>query len=983
MKDHLTRLTEKTAALGNYNRKYLHVVSTHLEKLTAFLEQKGIRDRVHLWSYSSEIPGEMDTIIGAADNDSDRLEFLGCYFALQFLHMNLRMVDIVKLELATSEQRSKTGKKLMLEAGRMFRYLTRCYMERLLDLFLGRTGGPEFVVLGVGTRADQDDIDLGIINSRQEDSPVLNLAISRLSNQMFKKASRLHFHLSEHVGENSLTATIEQYEEILDEDRYDFVIVTEMLGAAPIIGSYPLYERFKSRVTSRFYYDPKQKANRYHEGYLRGILGEIHSLLSRLKPSDTINPKDDALRPIKGLLTALKLVYGIEMVNAWDIIDELREKNPQRLSQYDDLERTLSFFELFRHLYQILVAQDEDICLGEESIESMVARIAQMIGFEKKGVVSAKDFMLVIYYEFLEKSIDAIDILTGDLRSHLRQVSIYTPIFSGEIHKKPGYKGNLAVDFIRASTFSAGITYWDDFLRELGDEDNVFYDEFVNSFLQLPGRLQMKVAQGYISGIKYDAASILKFVVAVGRKAKNDSSKKVFDILSELFIENLSQLPGASNSLTQIANAYPGILNSFLALIKWELLARFFELARRMPAIPEYLPVHRQLLALSNIHYQSSHFFKRHFHPILNKYPVFIKKLHNNDRLKEITDGFYSDLTSLTSLHDRIERLGDYYDLEFVRVSLLAMAGAGCERTDAEFIEFSDNYTLSLYEFCLQDVHLSLGYSMHTHDVFALYATGGHAREQGFDDDYDMFVILDSTDPDEINYCNQIVAKMNSHILKRGILPHHRFADHFSSYVISIDQLAEYLERTSEDLFVDQSQILSSRMLVGTSKLETKLQKEVIEPLIFARGHEYVEYLKREMESRHARPDQEHKIDIKECHGGLRDIEMLLLMYKTKHRVREPLSRNFLKHLSGVEPKSAGDLAYVEDHLSFVKNLRDIYRLKVAAHNVIERQYLLPVAESFGYGTTNEAADRLFADFLERTAQAAKVIDGLVNKLDA
>ena len=86
-----------------------------------------------------------------------------------------------------------------------------------------------------------------------------------------------------------------------------------------------------------------------------------------------------------------------------------------------------------------------------------------------------------------------------------------------------------------------------------------------------------------------------------------------------------------------------------------------------MPAIPEYLPVHRQLLALSNIHYQSSHFFKRHFHPILNKYPVFIKNLHNNDKLKEITDGFYSDLTSLTSLSDRIERLGDYYDLEFVR----------------------------------------------------------------------------------------------------------------------------------------------------------------------------------------------------------------------------------------------------------------------------------------------------------------------------
>jgi len=924
-----------------------------------------------------EIPGEMDTVLETTSNDDEKLDFLGCYFGLQFLHMNLRMVDIVKLELATSSDRSQTGKKLMLEAGRMFRYLTKCYMERLLDLFLDKNSELEFVILGVGTRADQDDIDLGIIHREPGDWENLNRAICRLANQMFKKATRLHFHLSEHVGKNSLTATIEQYEEILDKGTYDFVIVTEMLGAAPILGSYPLYEQFKTRVTDRFYYDAS-KENRFHEGYLRGILGEIHSLLTRLKPQEAINPKDDALRPIKTLLTALKLVYGVEKVNAWNVIDELKEKNPQRQPQYNDLERTLSFFELFRHLYQITVAQDEDISLGEPGIEAMVAKVAEMIGFEKKGVVSAKDFMLVIYYEFLGKSIQAIDILTSDLKKHLHEITIFKPIFSGDIHKKPGYKGNLAVDFIRASTFSKEIAYWDDFLEELSGEDNLFYNEFIESFDQLPEKMRRKIAQVYVVGI-YDPTSVLRFLVILGEKANSEKAKRVFGLASRLFIDELGRLPGTTAALTQMLNAYPETLNRFLSLIEWESLSKFAQLAQRKPALPELLPTHKQLLALANVHYESSHFFKQHFHQILNKHPIYIRNLHHHDKLREITTGFYSDLTSLPSLNDRIEGLGDYYDLEFVRVSLLAMAGAGCEQTDAEFIEFCDNYTLSLYEFCQQDVHLSLGYSMHTHDLFALYAAGGHAREQGFDDDYDMIVILDSTDVEEIDYCNKIVGKMNSHILKRGILPHHRFADHFGSYVISFDQLADHLSSDSEDVFIDQSQILSSRMLVGNRKLERKLQQEIIDPYIFARGPEYIEYMKGEMNSRHAEEDNDQRNDIKECRGGLRDIEMLLLMYETKYQVRDPLSRKFLKRLVEIEPENADKFVYIEDHFNFIKNLRDLYRLKVTAHNVIDQEYLPPVAASMGYGDTAEATEKLYNDFLTRTRQAAKVIEKLVD----
>ena len=983
MKDHLSRLTERTSALGNYNRKYLHIITKNIDQLTEALEREGKFDRVHLWNYSLEIPGEMDTILECATDDAQKLDFLGCYYALQFLNMNLRTVDIVKLELASKPRDWWVGRRLMLEAGRMFRYLTKSYMERLLEIFLEHKSAPEFVMLGVGTRADQDDIDLGIVHRKPEDPEVLNHVIGRLSSEMFKKATRLHFHLSEHVGDKSLTATMDQYEEILYKGAYNFVIVTEMLGAATILGSNELHEQFRQRVTNRFYYDPKNRANRYHEGYLRGILAEIRSLLTRLKAPETINPKDDGLRAIKTLVTALKLVYGVDKVIAWNIIDELKEKNPERLPQYHDLERTLSFFELFRHLYQIMVAQDEDIDLSEPGVEALVARIALIIGFDKKGVVSAKDFMLVNYYEQLERATDAIAVLTGDLKGHLHSVSILRPIFSGEIHKKPGYKGNLAVDFIRASSFSEGITYWDDFLEQLSRESSGFYKEFIESCYRLPKRMQTKIGRVYVSGTRYDPQSVLRFIVIIGERASDEPSRKVFEVISNLFIDELKHLPDVASSLAHLSHSSPTDLNRFLSLITWEALTRFSAVALDRPTLPGLSPDNRQLRALVDVHHQSSHFFKRHFHQILNKYPVFIKNLHNNDRLREITDGFYSDLTSLPSLSERIERLGDYYDLEFVRVSLLAMAGAGCERTDAEFTEFCDNYTLALYEFCLRDVHLSLGYCLLTYDQLGLYATGGHAREQGFDDDYDLIVILDSEDEEKIDYCNKIVAKMNTHILKRGILPHHRFADHFASYTVSFDQLANHISSGGPDVFVDQSQLLGSRLLVGSSKLEQKLQREIITPCVFERTDLYIENMKQEMRSRHSREEEELLDNIKECPGGLRDIEMLQLMYKVRYRIRDPLTRRLLLRLIEFQPAHAEDFAFVESHLNFIKNLRDLYRLKVAAHNVINPEYLAPVAATMGYGDDDQAAEKLYQEFLKRTARASKVIQRLVDDISS
>ena len=981
MKEPLARLTEKTSKLGNYNHKYLHIISTNIDGLTSALERVGLRDGVRLWNYSNDVAREMDMVLKAASSPREAIEFLGCYYSLQFLQMNLRLIDIVKLDLSATSERETISRKFMLEAGGMFRNLTRSYMERLLGIFLEGKPYPEFVMLGVGTRSDQDDIDLGIVVREKENAGNLNRALGQLANQMFRTASRLHFHLSEYVGSQSLTATVDEYVAVLDENEYDFIMVNEIIGAAAILGSESLYREFRERVAGRFYFEPGQKTNRFHEGFLRGILGEIRSVLAAPKSAYSINPKEEGLRPVKGLLSALKLVHGVEKVNAWEILDELKKKDRWRKEQYDSIEKTLSFFELFRHLYQILVAQDEEILIREKPIEEMVTKLARMIGYEDSGVLSAEDFMMVNYYQYLEGAISAIEVLTGDLNIHLREISVLNPIFSDEAKEMPDYAGNLAMDFIREANPSNGITYWDDFLEELDDERKNFYSRFVESFHSLPPKLRNKVGRVYVSGTENDPSPVLKFLTVVGKRREDKKAREIFGLLSELFLDELAGLPNPSDSMALIAVAYPDILNNFLSMLDRESQEKLLEILAEKPTRGGLDPYYHQLVTLATIHHQSSNFLKRHFNPILGKYPAFIRNLHDNEKLREISTGFYSDLTTLPPSDILYERIGDYYDMEFVRVSLMTLSGVGSELTDSEFTEFSDNYTQQLYEFAMHDILASGGHSKSTRDLFALYAVGGHAREQGFDDDYDMIAILDSSDVGVLELCNRVIARMNLHIIRRGIFPHNRMADHFGSYVVSLDQLGQFLGNRMEDVYVDLSQLLGARMLVGTRRLDGKLTERVIEPLIFERDREYIGHLSSEIKARHSPDGRSAPGNIKECPGGQRDIELLLLIYKTRHRVRDPLSRKLLGRLKNIDPRHEKEFLMVAEHLDFIRNVRDLYRLKVAARDELDPLHLMPVSGSLEYGYSAAGAERLYADFIERSERAAAVIEKLVDEV--
>lgn len=968
MKDFLTHLRGKTAEFGNHYHKHIQVVSKHLDHLIQRLEEKKKRDAVHILHPAYDFASDLQIISHVCVNDREKLNFIGTYVALQLLLINRQAVDRLRMDVIDADiNKLSIYRKFMLNAGNNFRMLTAHYIKELLNIFVAKEGCPEFVILGVGTKSDQDDIDVGIIDDGKHNREKFNRAISRVSQEMFKFATSFHFHLSEHIGSHYYSASIDEYELALRHEIGDFVIINEMLSAAIIIGSEKIFKQYQKEIIDRYFYHPGSD-NKYHEGYLRGILGEISSLLVRPISTTSISFKEDALRVIKSIISARKTIFNIKKVNAWDIIDELKNKDTKMYHEYNALEKSLTFFEIFRYVYQLFVAQDEDVFLEEASLKN-IRRIARVLGYSDIGKCSAEEHLLVHYYEHIQNIRSMIPFMLRDTKAHLKSNSIFVPIFD------LGYKGNIAEDFLRKFKFFRGTSFWDDILDDFKNEELLkkFLDD-LNSFK--PDR-RKKLIIGYIEWVKYDFYSLIKFLKILG---ESKTGSTIYADLNNYLLKIIESIPGIERNISYVFYRYPNLINSYLALNEEKNLLLYLKILNRKVYEEEIAGVISNLKNLIGIHLLSSRFFKRLFLSILERYPGAIKLIRNADQLEEFADGIYSDISLMRTFKEKKEKLGDYYDAEMIRVGIKTLNRVSVEETNAEFTEFSDKYILTLFDICRNEIDAQYTERIITDDLLAIFASGGHAREQAYDDDYDLIVLLNSDDPKKLSYCNKIISKMNREIIKRGIIPHHRFADYFGRFVILLKEIEKLLSERRADIFIEKSQILEARLVVGSQRFGKEFFRRIVKPYIFDKKQEYIKQIINEINSRHNTAKEKNIVadnDIKEGVGGLRDIEMMMLIIKARFSITEPANLKLFRDVASTQIDLRDDLNQLANAFCFLKNLRDVYRLTAGATDVVMVEALNNAVEIMEYHSSKE----LYNKFKKVKNEVKITIAKLITKL--
>ncbi len=923
----LEKLSDQARDLAPHYQKYVAVLEAVLPALEGVLEEKGVRELVHLEQAAPRPVEEMRAIQDAASDPDEALEFLGCYYALQLLHLNIGELSVLSKALASGTSRPLCYRRFMLKVGARFRRLSGSYMSRLLAVLLSRKRHPPFVLASVGTRSDQDDIDVAIIDGSADHRPNLNAAIALLAREMMRYATPLHCHLAERLGTGDYSASAEEYRELLDRTPHDFVTISELLGATRVLGNGALLREFSHRVTERYFFR-RREDNRYHEAYLRGILGEVRSLLARDPAEGVISPKDDALRLIKGTLWAFKAMRGIRKTNAWQILDALSKELPASSGDWDELADCLSFLEAFRFVHHLCVSEDEEIWLGQELAHANLDRVADALEFRDRGLVTATQWLLVHYYDTVASARTLVSRLLPEVRRHLARHSVFLPILR---QAKRGRVLALATELVERFHFFRGTTYFEGVL------DSLRSPHLSNAFIQSLGNLapdqRNDVARKYGEWGAYDPGSFLNLLEAIA------PASWVVELLNGHFLESLEQIPDAPERLASLARLAPATLASYLEGLKLDDVARWAVVLARARSDE---PASRSLRELLRFHTDCSRECRTLFTRLVVRYPQLLAHLDDPSRVTALSEGVLKETELAETTEERRQRVLDYFGLEQLRAGLLLLRGDHSRRVFEQATRAVDAVLSALLEVARETYDRRRGGSLPTGGALALYVAGGHAREQVFNDECDLIAILDSRDPALVTYASDVVAQLNAELTRCGVLPHHYFAPRVGRFVVLLGELEELLSEVGPDSFVQKCQILGSRLVAGERWLGRKVVEQLLEPQIFRHSADLLRQIHAELKVRSSQATDPP--NVKESPGGIRDIELVALMAKTHFRLTVALGSDLFRLLGRIDPSGRDLYLQVGGHFEFLRLLRELYRLTAGKSDQLWEESLGSVA---------------------------------------
>ncbi len=979
--DPLKNLELRVAFLGNHFQKFLHTIRQFHPSLSKSLDNAEKLTQIHLWQSSFSPAEEMHLITSLPEDPQTRLHNLSCYYALQYIHMIFRNLDILELGTTAGITSTEVYHKFMMQIGHDFRTLSIAYITNLINIYLCHKEVPEFFICSVGTRADQDDIDFGIITSDDGDATELNKALQKITQNMLVYATPLHLYLSEHVGEQVYTTTISEYINLLDRQIQDVVIISELLNAKIIYGSEKLFSIFKDRVIDRYFYMPGTNI-RFHEGFLRGILGEARSMLISPPGHDAICPKDDALRMLKLLLYAKKTICSVKEVNAWEIITALEKCEPHLKSDYELLFKAVSFLEIFKFLLQLYVNQEETF--SPQDIDSgQLATIAERMGYQAIGTVSAWDQLIIDYYRYVKEVRKLGDFLLSDINTHLGKISIFVGMFKNfQVPKRP----TIAESFIVSARFYHGTKYWEDVLNLL-ESDEKLLEAFIVGFNKMSARKRTIIINEYVSWAEFSFITIIRLITIVGNKQRNDVGETVYHWMCTAFFPFIETLPYATDRLCRIFSHYPDFIHEFLQLLPEEYYIYLERILSRQVINEKVLIYQKQLIELCNIHKWSGQYFHRFFDRVIRRYPEYLSAVTDTAQLAKIASGLLAMVDVYPSPMQKKEILGNYYDLEFLRVGIGTMRGTDLQTTNRDFTEFCDNYITGLFQICNEEVSVESHGHLPNTDHLVILAAGGHGRSQAYDDDYDIIVMTKNEDEKLLQYATRIVTRMNREILKRGLLPHYRLGEILGGFVNPLPQIVGYLKDNPEEGFIDLSQILGGRVIIGGLEMREVIRAEIIQEFIFSQRKHYIERMIREIYNRQKVDESCNNghCSLKEARGGLRDIEAIALMLKAYLASEVSLSELFFDQILHKVPAIKRDLLTLGESIRFLRTVRNLYRLMVSAEDRVEPAYLSALTPVFQKGDQNrrlDSGDAILDHIRHALKKSAKACDRVIDYLN-
>ena len=219
-------------------------------------------------------------------------------------------------------------------------------------------------------------------------------------------------------------------------------------------------------------------------------------------------------------------------------------------------------------------------------------------------------------------------------------------------------------------------------------------------------------------------------------------------------------------------------------------------------------------------------------------------------------------------------------------------------------------------------------------------------------------------------------------MLEGGLWPQYRLGEILGGFVNPVSRVIAYLESDDEDNFIDLSQLLGSRLIVGSERMRATINTQILDRFAISRKREYITRMVVEVRNRQniTGTCETDACNLKEAAGGLRDIEAVALMLKAYLGIHEPLTQDLFQKIRREIPGIADYLDTLSASLYYLRTIRDLYRITVAAEDTIDPDYLIHVGNIFRRSHRPELSDpkRIMEQIDTTLNDSVRAIDGVI-----
>jgi hypothetical protein len=987
-------------AFGKLGRSITRFANHTRRHLTASRKHREVLEEANEWSGGlcplAMTPEEPRVALDAVDkfarvHREKRTTLLGAYFAHHFLRTQAEM----SRELLRESLRVGPGQRVRTcwRTYRSSERIRRAWVASLLDLTI-RVACPDldpddYVALNTGALTDHEDVDLAIVVANVEAQEALSRGFGLVSKTFVRYASKIQLFLTEELPTPRVCALVDEYAELKKRPNRNVVSVMQLLGAQYLCGSRALHKRLQEEVIWSYFAGQGEPI--VHEGFLRSVMAELRYFLVPTTVPGVLAPKREVYVPTKLATGAMRVVHGVMEPLPPLALEAVAERDPERKEVYITLANSAVQVEVLRALTFLYVFAGDELNLQDPAARKAGERVALLLGLAESARRTSADRLIGFYTDLRTRALSAVATLSTEISRHLNRVSTFRRIVERGKRVEPGSHENLAANLLEALEKHKGGVFWDEVVELISRQPETGH-RFVGDLASLDLEDRAAIARRYVAMMCEDAPSFVEFLVFLADKDRDLDPVRAGKIgpNARLFwdemIGHLLAQPTALESFTQrldtetksealfrLANAFPS-----------RDIARLADLIESSDATPRGVRVTRALRSVLVLVHHRSNAVGRIASRVLARTTEFVQRLGDDRRLKDLATEIMHRAAREHRPAEQVRLLADAGDVATLRAAIQGVLRAAPASQDKEQVAAVDQYVRELFKAYFREVRERSPMFQHYRpgSRVAVFATGGYGRGEAFGNDFDYFAVVDEDDPGLKKFFGKIIQRVTATMARGGLQPHNRFADLFSTYVVSLPELAQHLRRRHAETFIDEAEVLEGRFFLGDPLLARRFDQEIRHIAAVEHRQAFLRDILHEIEDR--RRVQPLGLNVKEGPGGLREIHLLWIALRTFAGLERAVAPDRLREIASRLGGCGGELRFLMVAHDELRRARDLYRLIVAFDDMMEPDLMVEIARDLSplaeagirgdYGhqleklmaATRVRVDRVAARMLER-----------------